>query len=45
VAAVRHHHCAQALSINFMTFSLFLDVIKQAGKAVLDKTVPDMPLG
>ena len=40
----RHRHCAKALrlSIAFMTFSLFRDVLKQAGKAVLDKleTVP-----
>ena len=39
-AAARHRHCAKALSIVFIIFSLFLDVLKQCGKAVLDKTVP-----
>jgi hypothetical protein len=35
-----HRHCATALSIAFMTFSLFRDVLKQAGEDVLDTTVP-----
>ena len=38
--APRHRHCAKALSIAFVTFSLFRDVFKQYGNAAMDKTVP-----